>query len=155
MEETDKVIAALEKGAAQTAAAHPTAVAGAAGAVTEAVARVAALAPDESIRVTPPAAAHIRKMLAKAPAAVGLRLGVKRSGCSGWMYQVTLAETVTPDDLAFPVAGEAWVVLVAESDLPMLKGTTIDLTGDALSRRLTYHNPNAQASCGCGESFAV
>ncbi len=123
-------------------------------ALAAALDRAAALPETARIAVTAAAAAHIRKMVSKAQA-LGLRLGVKRSGCSGWMYQVELAHEVREGDYAFSVAGEPWVVLVASTDLAAIQGTTIDLAGDFLSQRLVYHNPNAQASCGCGESFAL
>jgi len=116
--------------------------------------RAASLPETARISVTAAAAAHIRKMVSKAQA-LGLRLGIKRSGCSGWMYQVELANEIREEDLAFSVGEESWVVLVASADLPAIQGTTIDLAGDSLSQRLVYRNPNAQASCGCGESFAL
>jgi len=116
--------------------------------------RAASLPETARISVTAAAAAHIRKMVSKAQA-LGLRLGIKRSGCSGWMYQVELANEIREEDLAFSVGEEPWVVLVASADLPAIQGTTIDLAGDSLSQRLVYRNPNAQASCGCGESFAL
>jgi len=123
-------------------------------ALAAALDRAASLPETARISVTAAAAAHIRKMVSKAQA-LGLRLGIKRSGCSGWMYQVELANEIREEDLAFSVGEEAWVVLVASADLPAIQGTTIDLAGDFLSQRLVYRNPNAQASCGCGESFAL
>lgn len=119
-----------------------------------ALARGEALTENERIRVTEPAAAHIRKMVAKANA-LGLRVGIKRAGCSGWMYDVKLAESINSSDYAFAVPGESWVVVVDAASLPTIKGLTIDYQGEGLSRRLTYHNPNVSESCGCGESFAL
>jgi len=122
--------------------------------IAEALARGERYPEHERITVTPAAAAHIRKMVDKAQA-LGLRIGTKKSGCSGWMYHVALAESIGADDLAFSVPNERWWVVVDAASFPYLKGLTIDYQGEGLSRRLTYHNPNVSESCGCGESFAL
>lgn len=83
----------------------------------------------------------------------GLRLGVRRTGCSGWAYEVNLAERVDDDDHVFEDRGIQ--VVVSEDALPMVDGTTIDFVSDGLNRTFRFQNPNVTDECGCGESFAA
>ncbi|MCX7945993.1 MAG: iron-sulfur cluster assembly accessory protein [Hydrogenophilus sp.] len=120
-----------------------------------AAARGVTLPAEDRVTVTPAAVAHLRRMLAKSPRAIGVRLGVKRSGCSGWSYDVGLTEEVGEEDVWFAVEGERWGVVVPSEALPLVRGTRIDLAGEGLMRRLVFANPNARGECGCGGSFAV
>ena len=103
------------------------------------------------VRVTPEAARHLGAQLA--PGAAGVRLKVEPSGCSGFRHRVEPAFAIGPDDTVFHCGGVALVV--SGKDLPFVAGSTIDLEQAGLARKLRFSNPNATASCGCGESFAA
>ncbi|EGJ09544.1 MAG: iron-sulfur cluster assembly accessory protein [Rubrivivax sp.] len=106
-----------------------------------------------AISVTPKAAAQIRKALAKRGSGVGLRLDVKTSGCSGYAYALEFADAAAPEDLAFESEGVQ--LFVAANSLPLLDGTRLDWVREGLNEGFKFDNPNAAATCGCGESFAV
>lgn len=106
-----------------------------------------------SISITPPARERIRQFLAQTPDAVGVRFGVKRTGCSGFAYVVDLAEAASPDDHCLDVDGIA--LIVDDKSLPMVEGTVIDFRRQGLNAAFVFHNPNATGECGCGESFTV
>jgi iron-sulfur cluster assembly protein len=106
-----------------------------------------------SIQLTESAAARMRDFLARNPAAPGVRFGIKRTGCSGFGYTVDLAEGVTEDDKLFDLQGVR--ILVDAKALPFVDGTRIDYARDGLNAAFVFHNPNATAECGCGESFTV
>jgi iron-sulfur cluster assembly protein len=106
-----------------------------------------------AIELTFTAAARMRDYLGKNPAAAGVRFGIKRTGCSGFGYSVDLAREVTDADQVFELDG---VKLVVDAQaLPLVDGTTIDFTRQGLNATFVFHNPNAVAECGCGESFTV
>jgi len=113
-----------------------------------------------AINVGPAAAAHLHKSLA-GHAADAVRLGVSESGCNGYMYELSFAESANPDDhrYHFDVAAEpseaALTVVVAPIDLPLVQGTQIDYVTEGLNSALKFANPNAEAHCGCGESFSI
>lgn len=106
-----------------------------------------------SISVTPKAAAQIRKALAKRGGGVGLRVAVKTSGCSGYAYALEFADTPSADDLQFESEGVQ--LLVEARSLPLVDGTQLDWVREGLNEGFKFRNPNASATCGCGESFAV
>ena len=106
-----------------------------------------------TVTVTPKAAAQIRKALAKRGGGVGLRVAVKTSGCSGYAYALEFADAAQPDDLTFDSEGVQ--VLVDARSLPMVDGTQLDWVREGLNEGFKFHNPNATAECGCGESFKV
>jgi iron-sulfur cluster assembly protein len=106
-----------------------------------------------SISVTPKAAAQIRKALAKRGGGVGLRVAVKTSGCSGYAYALEFADTPSADDLRFESEGVQ--LLVEARSLPLVDGTQLDWVREGLNEGFKFSNPNASATCGCGESFAV
>jgi iron-sulfur cluster assembly protein len=106
-----------------------------------------------SISITPPARERIRQFLAQTPNAVGVRFGVKRTGCSGFAYVVDLAEDARPDDQAMDVDGIR--LIIDAKSLPMVEGTVIDFRRQGLNAAFVFHNPNATGECGCGESFTV
>ena len=82
-----------------------------------------------------------------------LRLGVRKTGCSGWAYVVELDDEVRQDDTVVQEHG-IQVVIDPES-LPYLKGSRIDFVADGLNRTFHFDNPNATEECGCGESFTI
>jgi len=106
-----------------------------------------------SISVTPKAAAQIRKALAKRGGGVGLRVAVKTSGCSGYAYALEYADVSSADDLSFECEGVQ--LLVEAKSLPLVDGTQLDWVREGLNEGFKFSNPNASATCGCGESFAV
>jgi len=82
-----------------------------------------------------------------------LRVAVEGGGCSGFQYEIALAETACEDDLVLEKDGQR--VLVDSVSLPFLAGATIDFTDELIGARFTIKNPNATSSCGCGTSFSV
>jgi iron-sulfur cluster assembly protein len=106
-----------------------------------------------SISITPPARERIRQFLAQTPDAVGVRFGVKRTGCSGFAYVVDLADAARAEDQTLEVDGIR--LIVDAKSLPMVDGTVIDFRRQGLNAAFVFHNPNATGECGCGESFTV
>jgi iron-sulfur cluster assembly protein len=104
------------------------------------------------IQLTERAAQHIQQTLSKGKG-LGLRLGVRPQGCTGFAYVVSIAETQDPADQVFEHHGVK--VLVDEKSLPYLKGTEIDFVSKGLNRSFEFNNPNAEHYCGCGESFSL
>lgn len=112
------------------------------------------IAAVERITMTERASAHISKELAKQPEAIGLRIAVKTTGCSGLMYVVDFVSEKNDEDLIFEVS-EGLTVFVDPRSFGCIKGTEIDFVQDGLSRHLAFNNPNVVSQCGCGESFSV
>jgi len=106
-----------------------------------------------AITLSPSALARVRQFLAETPGAVGLRFGVKRSGCSGWSYVVDIATAAGADDTVFEQEGVS--VLVDAASLPQVEGTEIDFVQTGLNRNFVFRNPRVAAECGCGESFTT
>ena len=98
------------------------------------------------------AADRIRHFLSK-EGGIGMRVGVKKTGCSGFAYVVELADAVRSGDEVFEDRGVT--VLVDAGSLPYLDGTTIDFARDGLNEGFRYDNPNVKSLCGCGESFGI
>ena len=106
-----------------------------------------------SVTLTEAAAKHVQKYLARRGKGVGLRLGVKTSGCSGMAYKLEFADQVEPDDKVWESFGVK--VLVDEKSVPYLDGTELDYTREGLQEGFKFHNPNEKSRCGCGESFQI
>jgi iron-sulfur cluster assembly protein len=106
-----------------------------------------------SILLSPAALQRIRGYLAEAPAALGLRFGVKRTGCSGWGYLADLAREQRPDDTVFEQDGVR--IYVDADSLALVDGTRIDFLKNGLNEQFVFENPNVAAQCGCGESFTT
>lgn len=106
-----------------------------------------------AIELTSRAAERVRDFLHREGKGVGMRLGVKRTGCSGWAYTVGLAEDVTGDDTVFEDQGVK--VVVSQKALKFVEGTQIDFVNEGLNRNFVFRNPNVEDECGCGESFTV
>ncbi len=85
--------------------------------------------------------------------AAGLRIGVKRTGCSGLAYVVNHADPVTADDVVFDQDGVR--VVVDQQALQLIDGTVVDFVREGLNEAFRFSNPNAKGECGCGESFTV
>ena len=99
------------------------------------------------------AANHVATYLTKRGKGIGLRLGVRTSGCSGVAYKLEFADTVEPDDVTFESHGVK--VLIDAKSLPYLEGTELDYPREGLSEGFKFNNPNVKDACGCGESFTV
>ena len=106
------------------------------------------------ISVTEKAAQHIRQQLDKRGHSVGMRLGVRKSGCTGFMYVVDYVDQLGANDQVYDQHGVK--VVVDLESLPYLEGTEIDyVRSNALNQGLEFKNPNVKDACGCGESFNV
>ena len=105
-----------------------------------------------SIKLTESAALRVNQFLSK-EGRTALRLGVRKTGCSGWAYTVQLDDDITERDSVFEDRGIK-VVIDADS-LPYLAGSEIDFVADGLNRTFHFSNPNATEECGCGESFTI
>jgi iron-sulfur cluster assembly protein len=105
------------------------------------------------VSLTPAAAERVRSFIVNRGRGVGLRLGVKKTGCSGYAYVVNYADEVAAGDRVFEDAGVK-VIVDAES-LPYVDGTEIDFVKQGLNEAFKFRNPNVRGECGCGESFNV
>jgi iron-sulfur cluster assembly protein len=106
-----------------------------------------------AITLTEKAASHVQSHLARRGKGLGLRLGVRTSGCSGMAYRLEYADAVNPDDLEFESYGVK--VVVDQKSLPFLDGTELDYAREGLNEGFKFRNPNVKDECGCGESFNV
>lgn len=104
-----------------------------------------------SVHLTPNAAKRIQQQLQERGRGMGLRLGVRKAGCSGFAYTLDYADEVRPGDLVFEAEGAT--VVVARDDVAKLEGITVDYRREGLSEAYRFDNPQAKALCGCGESF--
>lgn len=105
-----------------------------------------------AINLTTTAAERVRGFLQK-EGGVGLRLGVRKTGCSGWAYTVDLAREVDAADIVFEDDGVK--IVVAPDDLNFLDGSEIDFVSEGLGTSFRFNNPNVSGECGCGESFTI
>jgi iron-sulfur cluster assembly protein len=106
-----------------------------------------------SVSLTPAAVERVRSFLAKRGHGVGLRLGVKKTGCSGFAYVVNYADDVGAGDVVFEQHGVK--VIVDGDSLRYVDGTEIDFVRQGLNEAFKFRNPNVRGECGCGESFSV
>ena len=107
-----------------------------------------------AIQLTESAAQHVCKMLQDRPQSQGLRLAARKSGCTGFAYQVDYADEISEDDRVFESLGVKLVV--DNGSLPMLDGMTVDFVKtNILNQGFDFINPNIKEMCGCGESFSV
>ena len=106
-----------------------------------------------TVTLTEKAARHISNFIAKRGKGVGLRLGVRTSGCSGMAYKVEFADEVNPEDSLYESHGVK--VIVDPKSLPFLQGMELDFARDGLNEGFKFNNPNVKQQCGCGESFST
>lgn len=106
-----------------------------------------------AINLTDSAHARIRGYLDADPAALGLRFGVSRTGCSGWGYKVDMARSQAAGDMVFEDRGVR--IYVDPDSLPLVDGTEIDFLKQGLNEQFVFRNPNVAGECGCGESFTT
>lgn len=105
-----------------------------------------------SISLTESAAKRVSQYLAS-EGRQALRLGVRKTGCSGWAYTVQLENEIGEGDTVFEDRGIR--VVIDQKSLPFLSGSEIDFVADGLNRTFQFKNPNATEECGCGESFTI
>lgn len=106
-----------------------------------------------SVTITPTAATRVQKFLSSRGKGLGLRVGVKTSGCSGMAYTLEFVDESLPEDQIFESHGVK--LLVDPTSLVYLDGTELDYAKEGLNEGFKFNNPNAKANCGCGESFSV
>jgi iron-sulfur cluster assembly protein len=106
-----------------------------------------------SISLTEKAAKHVNRNLTKRGKGIGLRLGVRTTGCSGLAYELEYVDEALPDDQVFESQGIK--VYVDPKSLPYLDGTELDFAREGLNEGFKFQNPNVKDECGCGESFRV
>jgi iron-sulfur cluster assembly protein len=106
-----------------------------------------------SILLTERAAKHITHFIDKRGKGLGIRLGVKTSGCSGMAYKLEYVDEALGDDVVFDSHGVK--VVVDQKSLVYLDGTELDYVREGLNEGFKFNNPNARNQCGCGESFNV
>ncbi|MEI6897105.1 MAG: iron-sulfur cluster assembly protein IscA [Psychromonas sp.] len=106
-----------------------------------------------AITMTEPAAQHVTNFLTNRGKGIGLRLGVKTSGCSGMAYVLEFVDALNEDDEVFIDKGVK--IIVDKKSLVFLDGTELDFVKEGLNEGFEFNNPNTDGECGCGESFSV
>ena len=106
-----------------------------------------------AVTLTEKAAQHVLKYMAKRGKGIGLRLGVRTSGCSGVAYKLEFVDAVESDDITIESNGVK--ILVDTKSLPYIDGTELDYAREGLNEGFKFNNPNVKDACGCGESFTV
>jgi iron-sulfur cluster assembly protein len=105
------------------------------------------------ITLTDKAAQHVSRYLTRRGKGVGLRVGVKTTGCSGLAYKLEYADEIAAEDQVFESKGVK--VIVDPKSLPYIDGTELDYAREGLNEGFRFNNPNVKDECGCGESFRV
>ncbi len=106
-----------------------------------------------AITMTPAAVERVRSFLANRGKGIGLRLGIKTTGCSGLAYVLEFVDDLKEDDEVFTI--ESVNIIVDAKSLVYIDGTQLDFVKEGLNEGFRFTNPNAKGECGCGESFNV
>ncbi len=106
-----------------------------------------------AISLTNSAAERVRTYLERRGRGVGLRVGVRKTGCSGYAYVIDYADSVESDDVIFEDGGVS--VIVDATSLALIDGTEVDFVKEGINEAFRFRNPNIKGECGCGESFSV
>ena len=106
-----------------------------------------------AVTITERAAKHVAGFLEKRGKGVGVRLGVRTTGCSGMAYKIEYADAALPEDQSFESHGVT--ILVDPKSLAYIDGTELDFVREGLSEGFRFNNPNEKNRCGCGESFNI
>jgi iron-sulfur cluster assembly protein len=106
-----------------------------------------------AITLTDSAAERVKSFLARRGGSIGIRLGVKRTGCSGWAYVVDYADSAAGSDVVFE--DREVRIYVDPEHLKLIDGTEVDFVKQGLNEAFRFRNPNVKGECGCGESFSV
>ncbi|GGI96805.1 iron-binding protein IscA [Shewanella hanedai] len=106
-----------------------------------------------AISMTPAAAERVKSFLDSRGKGIGLRLGLKTSGCSGMAYIIEFVDDLNLDDEVYEI-GDVKIIIDAKSFI-YLQGIELDFVKEGLNEGFQFNNPNAKGECGCGESFTV
>lgn len=106
-----------------------------------------------SIQMTEAAAERVKSFLHNRGKGIGLRLGIKTTGCSGLAYVLEFVDELNPDDQMFEINGVN--IIVDGKSIVYLDGVELDFSKEGLNEGFKFNNPNAKGECGCGESFTV
>jgi iron-sulfur cluster assembly protein len=106
-----------------------------------------------AITLTERAAQHVSRYIEKRGKGVGIRLGVRTTGCSGLAYKLEFVDDAAIEDMSFESHGVT--VFVDPKSLPYIDGTQLDFAREGLNEGFRFENPNVKSECGCGESFQV
>jgi len=106
-----------------------------------------------AVTMTESAADRVRRFIDKRGRGIGVRLGVRKTGCSGLAYVVDFADEVGEGDTVFEV--DDLKIVIAEDHLRYLDGTELDFARQGVNETFVFNNPNVRDECGCGESFTV
>jgi len=106
-----------------------------------------------AVVLTESAAKQIQKQIEKRGKGLGLKLGVKTSGCSGFAYTIDYADELQSGESIFETFGVK--VVVADENLTALDGLVLDYAKEGINEAFKFNNPNVKGTCGCGESFSV
>lgn len=106
-----------------------------------------------AISLTESAAKQIKKQLEKRGSGIGLKLGVKKSGCSGYAYTIDYADNIVEGDQVFEQYGVK--VIATQDDLAVIDGIELDYRREGINEAFKFNNPKVTGMCGCGESFSV
>jgi iron-sulfur cluster assembly protein len=115
--------------------------------------RAAARREIMAITLTEKAARHVQKYLVRRGKGLGLRLGVRTTGCSGLAYKLEYVDELAPEDQVFESSGVK--IIVDPKSLAYIDGTELDFAREGLNEGFRFNNPNVKDECGCGESFRV
>ena len=106
-----------------------------------------------AISLTEPAVERVRSYLDARGSGIGLRVGVKKTGCNGFAYVINYADEVVDGDVVFEQRGVK--IVIDEISLGLIDGTEVDFVKEGLNEAFRFRNPNVTGECGCGESFSV
>ena len=106
-----------------------------------------------TVTITQPAADRVKSFMANRGKGVGIRVGLKTSGCSGMSYMLEFVDEVNDEDVVFEDQGVK--VIIDKKSLVYLDGTELDYAKEGLNEGFKFNNPNEKNRCGCGESFSV
>ncbi|MCL1125841.1 iron-sulfur cluster assembly protein IscA [Shewanella surugensis] len=106
-----------------------------------------------AMTITPAAAERIKSFLASRGKGLGLRIGLKTSGCSGMAYILEFVDDLNDDDELYAIDGVN--IIIDTKSLVYLQGIELDFVKEGLNEGFEFNNPNAKGECGCGESFTV
>ena len=106
-----------------------------------------------AVSLTSSAAERVKSYIARRGHGVGLRVGVRKTGCSGYAYVIDYADAVGADDAVFDEGGVK--VIVDTKSLELIDGTEVDFVREGINEAFKFRNPNVKGECGCGESFNV
>lgn len=106
-----------------------------------------------AISITAAAADRVKNFIQSRGHGLGLRLGVKSTGCSGYAYVVNYADELAEGDVVFEAQGVK--IIVDAKSLSYIDGTVVDFVKQGLNEAFRFRNPNVRGECGCGESFTV